>query len=493
LYKSTNNTIQTFWVALGSLSAFGLAIVSSAILSRYLAKEDYGTYRQIIFVYSTLLVVFSAGLPRVFAYFLPRYSLSQGKTIVKKVSLVLVGCGLLFSICLYLFSGLIARILDNEELEYGLKVFSIVPFFLLPTLGIEGIFSTYKKTIYIAIYNTLTRFVMLLCIIVPVIVYDGNYINALYGWVVASVFTFVIAILFKSLPFKGISKSKTDLKIGEILSYSLPLVGAGIWGVVIKSSDMFYISRFFGEEAFAEYANGFTSLPFVTIITSSAAVVLMPIFSKYFQGNNNTKEILNVWLNALKKSTIIIYPLIIYFFVYADDVVVLLFSESYLNSSIYFRINLILNVFNIIIFAPLFLATGRTKLYANVHMFLALAIWLTGYLVVIVFNSPTAIAYNSVAIHILKVIIFIYLASRILNIPFLKFFPLRQIGRSLFQSFVVIGFVYFSYAYLVNSDSIIIKLLVTFSAFCIILLATGKFFRIDYYGMVKPFFKSQDN
>ncbi|OQA47798.1 MAG: hypothetical protein BWY47_01325 [Bacteroidetes bacterium ADurb.Bin302] len=59
MQNKSNNTIQAFWVGMGSLSAFTLSIISAAILSRYFDKAEYGTYRQILYVYSTLLVVFS--------------------------------------------------------------------------------------------------------------------------------------------------------------------------------------------------------------------------------------------------------------------------------------------------------------------------------------------------------------------------------------------------------------------------------------------------
>lgn len=480
-------------MALGSLSAFGLAIVSSAILSRYLDKQEYGTYRQIVFAYSTLLVVFSAGLPRVFAYFLPRYSLAQGKAIVKKVSFVLVGCGAIFSLCLYFFSGIIANLLNNEALDYGLKVFSPVPLLLLPTLGIEGIFSTYKKSVYIAVYNTVTRCVMLLFIIVPVIIYEASYIYALYGWIVASVFTLVIAIIFKSIPFKNVQSVNTDLQLKDVLKYSLPLVAASLWGIAIKFSDTFYISRFFGEAAYAEYANGFINLPFVSIITSSAAVVLMPIFSKYFYDNSDKKIVLEAWRTTLKKSAIIVYPLIVYFMVYANDAVVLLFSNSYANSSNYFRVNLILNLFNIIIFAPLFLATGKTRLYAQVHMFVAAGIWISTYFVVIIFDSPIAVAVNSTAINILKTLIFVYLASRMLKIRFVNFFPLKQMALSLLQSIVAIALVFLIQAYILNIDNLIMRLSVTFGLFGVIILGTSKIFGIEYKAVFKPFLKQNQN
>ena len=242
---------------MGSLSSFALAIVSAAILSRYFDKAEYGTYRQILYVYNTLLIVFTAGLPRVFAYFLPRYSLEQGKDIVWKISKVLFFAGLFFSLFLFSFSGIIAKVLNNPELSVGLKYFSPIPMLLLPTLGIEGIFSTYKKTVYIAIYNTLSRFLMLLFIVVPVVVFKGTYLSAIYGWLAVSIITFFLAMYLNGIPFKKADKEKTTLGLKAVFSYSLPLVGASLAGIAIRSADQFYISRYYGAEIFAEYANGF--------------------------------------------------------------------------------------------------------------------------------------------------------------------------------------------------------------------------------------------
>src|SRR5665647_3020615 len=106
---------------MGSISSFALGIISAAILSRYFDKAEYGTYRQILYVYSTLLVIFSAGLPKVFAYFLPRFTLAQGKSIIWKISKLLFFLGLVFSIFLFCFSGIIADVLKNPELAVGLK------------------------------------------------------------------------------------------------------------------------------------------------------------------------------------------------------------------------------------------------------------------------------------------------------------------------------------------------------------------------------------
>lgn len=489
LEKGSNNTIQAFWVAMGSLSSIALGIVSAAILSRYLDKTEYGTYKQILYVYSTLLIVFSAGLPRVFAYFLPRYSIEEGKTIVRKINRVLFIAGLIFSLFLFLFSGIIGVILKNPELSYGLKIFSPIPMLLLPTLGIEGIFSTYKKSIYIAIYNTLSRFLMLIFIVTPVIVFEGSYITAIYGWLAVSVITFIMAYYFKNIPFKGSKSIDTTLNYKEVFAYSLPLVGASIWGIAIKSADQFYISRYFGTEVFAEFSNGFIELPFVGMVTSSASVVLMPIFSKVFHQNEGLEKLTETWKNTLTKSATIIYPILIFFFLYANELMILLYSQKYAASGIYFRINMFLNFFNIIIFAPLFLSMGKTKLYSLVHMILAFTIWISNYLLILLFNTPIAIAYNSTFLNILKIICFMYLASRLLNVKFLEFFPIKTLSIIILHGGAVAIIVRMMQISALHTFPIFYQIVISGTIYILLMLGTGKLFKIDYLIAFKPLLK----
>ena len=59
-----NRTVLTFLLALANLMSFSVGIITAAILSRYMDVVEYGTYRQVIFIYTTLLVVFSMGLPK---------------------------------------------------------------------------------------------------------------------------------------------------------------------------------------------------------------------------------------------------------------------------------------------------------------------------------------------------------------------------------------------------------------------------------------------
>ncbi|MHC1775907.1 MAG: oligosaccharide flippase family protein [Lentimicrobium sp.] len=486
LINREGNTMQAMWVAMGSLSSFALAIVSAAILSRYFNKAEYGTYRQILYIYNTLLIIFTAGLPRVYSYFLPRYSLEQGRDIVLKISRMLFLLGLVFSLFLFGFSGLIATILKNPELADGLKYFSPMPMLLLPTLGIEGIFSTYKKTIYIAIYNTSTRLLMLIFIVLPVIIFNGTYIHAIMGWIAVSIISFVVAYYMKEIPFKGIQPEKTILTWKLIFSYSLPLVGATFAGIAMKSADQFYISRYYGTEIFAEYVNGFIEIPFVGMVTGATAMVLMPQFSKMIYEKAEIFEITNLWRNVLIKSAIVIYPIVMFFIFNAKSIVVLLYSIDYVNSAIYFQIAMIVNFFNIVIFAPLLFSMGETKFYFRAQLAFALLAWVGGYILVSCASDPQYIAFYSVSISIGLVIVFLGKISKLLQVSFWNLLPVKKISLILFHTLIVILIVVESGNYLLKSQTDFFRLLIYFCFYVLILLGTSSVFKIDYLSFLKP-------
>jgi O-antigen/teichoic acid export membrane protein len=356
----------------------------------------------------------------------------------------------------------------------------------LPTLGIEGILSTYKKTIFIAVYNTLSRILMLIFIVAPVIILKGTYLYAIYGWIMVSLISFIVAYCFKGIPFRGIAPQKARLKYKDVFSYSLPLVVASIAGVAIRAADQFYISRFFGAEVFAEFSNGFIELPFVGMITVATSTVLMPVFSKLIYDKSSPNEIITIWRNALIKSATVIYPVVIFFSFNAENTIIFLYSSAYKNSVIYFQISMILNFFNIIIFAPLLFALGKTKLYARLHMLLALFAWLFGYLVVVLFHSPVAIAVFSVCLNILKIIIFLQYVVNILDVRLLDLVPLKKISSMFAHCFIIAGCVKILTCYFFSLSSTLISLLVNLLGFFIIIMLTAKIFNLNYLFVLRP-------
>lgn len=418
--NNKSNTIQALWVGLGYLGTFLVALGSAMVLSRYLSKDEYGTYRQIIYIYTLLQGVFAAGLPSAYSYFLPKLDLSQGKRLSKLLLLFFVILGALLSMVFYLGAPLLASALDNPALTDNLRLFSPIPFFLIPTLGIEGLFTAVRKTEQLLAYNITTKFFMFFCLISPVLFWESSIDKIIYGWIVSAVFSFVMALVFKNRPFKSVKSSRLPFKVSAIFKYTIPIMLTSYITVLQKSADQFFISRYYGESAFAEYSNGFFEIPFVGMIVGAVSAVMIPIFSGAGNDPMKLQNAVTSWRNALEKCIYLIYPLLCACFVFATEVIVLIYGEKYESSVLYFKLALFLNFFNIVLINPIIIALGKTKFYLSYNIICAILIWLTKYLTVLLTDSPYAVAVVSVANSILLIIIpYIYI-NKLLNISLIS-------------------------------------------------------------------------
>lgn len=486
--SNTSNTQQAFWVGIGSLFSFGFTIVSSMILSRYFDKGDYGTYKQVLYVYHTLLTVFTLGLPKAFSYYLPRVPLNEAKNLISKITNLFYLLGGIFSLILFVFSPQIALFLKNPDLSLAIKIFSPVPLLMLPTMGLESILATYRKTQFITIYTISTRIFTLLCVVLPVIIFKGTYIHAIIGFVIASVLTFALAIYFKFLPVRHEANDKSNISYNEIFRFSLPLLYASLWGMLIGSADQFFISRYFGNEVFADFSNGSMELPFVGMIVGAGATVLSPLFSKQVHEKADVKkEILPLWISVFEKSAKIIYPLVLFFWFFADIVMVVLYGVQYENSGIYFRIKLLVNFFTIISYVGLIMAINANKFYANVHLLHAIILIGLEFLSVKLFYSPYLITAISVSCRIGNTIAMLMFIAGYFNVKLIDLFPVKLIGKIVFPSIFFLLGIRFLLDKLLQSEGLLI-LIMGFIIYVLVYFLWSLCIKIDYITIVNPLF-----
>lgn len=487
----TNNTKQAAWIAIGSLFSFGFGIVSSMILSRYFEKGDYGTYKQVLYVYHTMLTVFTLGLPKAYSFFLPRAPLDQAKSLIKKITNLFFLLGGVFSFVLFFGAAIIADLMNNPDLTLALRIFAIVPLLLLPTMGLEGILATYRRTKFMAVYTIATRIGMLLCVALPVILFNVGYIGSIIGFVISSFLSFVLALYLKYMPVRAYGKEESTTTYKEIFQFSLPILLATLWGMVINSADQFFISRYFGNEVFAEFSNGSMELPFVGMIIGACSAVLAPIFSRLSNGNVDFKqELYPLWISVFEKIAKLTYPLVVYCMVFADIVMVVLYGQQYEVSSNYFRIKLVANFFTMISYAPLVINTGHVKLYRNVHMYGALILIVLEYCSVVAFNNPLVVTAVSVVCRIGRIMIMLYFAAKIFGAKLHNLFPIRLIIKILLPSFFILIAVK---EFLIYNDNFgmtpILVLFISGTIYLSIYLPYCRMVNIDYIQIIKPLLK----
>lgn len=471
---------------MGSLFSFGFSIVSSMILSRYFDKGEYGTYRQVMYVYQTLLTVFTLGLPKAYSYFLPRVNPDEAKDLINKITRLFFILGGAFSIILFLCSPIIAQILNNPDLKIALRYFSPVPFLMLPTMGLDGILSTYKETKFLAGYTIFTRIVMLCCVAIPIMIWDFGYVDAIIGFVIASLFSALLALYLKFHPIRQNRKLQTKISYKEIFQFSLPLLYASLWGVLMTSSDQFFISRYFGTEVFAEFSNGSIELPFVGMIVGACSTVLSPIFSRMaYEKVNLNKAAYPLWNSVYKKTAMLIYPIIVYCWVFADIIMVVLYGGKYETSQIYFRIKILTYIFSLIVFAPFLINTGKVKFYTRVTAIFAILIWPAEYICVLLTDSSYSVSIISLIFHIARILVFLFVIAKMFQVKLYELFPLGLIGKIIIPSFIIMYAIRW-FLDLYNVQPPIVILITSLIAYSIIYTGYSKLAKLDYLSIIKP-------
>lgn len=488
--STKSNFNQALWLSVSYVCSMAVGIVSAAILSRYFSKAEYGTYKQIMYVYQILFTVFQAGLPAVFTYFLPRYSQGEGKFIVKKINTLLFVLGAFCSIVLFATSDLLADILKNPELSTGLKIFSLFPLFTLPTLGVEGIYTVNKNTRFVAFYNITTRLLMLICIIVPVLFIKNDYRYALVGWGIASFVAFIIAMIAKNNVYKKVDEIEIPNIFRNVFDYTLPIMGSALVYMVFNSASQFFISRYYGTEAFAEYSNGYMTLPFAVIFIAPVRMLLTPMFAKA-SSDGNYSSALQTLHSSSKQTFVLLIPIIVFAFAFAREIMQFLYGDAYINSFIFFRIMLMFNFVEMFVFSSVLAAIGKTKQQFYFDVSCTIILWIIDMVMVVTgIGNPYLITAAFVLLNATCKYFLpgIYLYTRE-HLHVITMDIIKCMLKILLHT-VVVAFVVFNFKKIVDKTcSPFIILCVSLIVYYLLLIITSKIIKINYLQALLKFRK----
>ena len=95
-----------------------------------------------------------------------------------------------------------------------------------------------------------------------------------------------------------------------------------------KFTDKLIVSYKVSPENYSIYANGAFEIPFVSMISGAAMAILFPEFVKYFR-NNEKEQIAIRWKNSIRKTSIFLIPIMIYFLIYSKQIIITMYSERY--------------------------------------------------------------------------------------------------------------------------------------------------------------------
>jgi len=335
-------------------------ILLFVLLSHTLSIQDYGSFRQVWLINKGfVLEIFALGIPISLFYFLPKLAKGKRRFFVVQTLLLLTSLGFLVAAAIYIFSGLLASVFNNPELERLLRITSFYALFTLPTLALEGVLVSFGKTVVFSVYTIIDR--ILLLGIIAASVYLFGTIDALCITLVVFGFSeFVVSTLIIRFSLKSYPIESRTFNVVEQLRFSLPSGLSNVIGILNIELDKVVISSFFNVAQFAKYANGAIEVPFLGTVAASVNSVLMPEYVRR-HASGDDEGILRLWHKSVYKVALVFFPLAVFLFIFADDIITLLFSEKYLESSTIFRIYLLALLPKVTWYGIILIALGYSR------------------------------------------------------------------------------------------------------------------------------------
>ncbi len=337
--STTTLSHQAFVLSGARFLAFVLIALHPVVLTRILSKSDYGSYAQFFLVVISLIPLGEMGIAQGVYYFLPKSGIIKRAIAFQACLLTfltgLIVCGILLPLDQYL-----SELMGNPQIKALVPFMAFYCFCSIASSCFEALIIAEGNSHRAGAVTLAMQLINSSALIGGALAYRslGGIMTSIC---VASGLRLLIQYLYIGRSY-GFPPVFADVSgINKTLSYVLPTGFAiFIWSLQGRIQG-YIVSALFSPEVFATYSVGTVSLPFVGIITATAANVMMPEISRTVGDANGRKHILAVWNAAIRKMNLFLMPIFVFFLMMAEPFIVLVYTGQYLDSIILFRISLL--------------------------------------------------------------------------------------------------------------------------------------------------------
>ncbi|MEX0902957.1 MAG: oligosaccharide flippase family protein [Pseudohongiellaceae bacterium] len=310
--------------AIGFIAAFGIPI----ILVRTFSQEEFGTYKQLFLVFSTLFGIAQAGMAESLYYFLPTDSRKSGRYVFNSL-VVLGGLGLISAVALWVLRNQVATLLNNPGLTEYLPYIGIYLLFMLMSVLLEILMTIRKQHLAASATYALTDLFRALLLVTPALVF-GQIEWLLIGAAGFAIGRFGVMSIYVGHNFKGELQSDGS-RLRRHLGYALPFGLAAAIGQLQLNYHMYAVSYYFDAAVFAIYAVGCLQLPITDFLMTSTCNVMMVNMGEKIRSNDKD-AVAAIWLDAVRKLALILFPIVVSLLIVANELIILLYTIDYAES-----------------------------------------------------------------------------------------------------------------------------------------------------------------
>lgn len=336
-----------------------LTMLSAMLLSRFRSLAEFGTYSQIQLIVTIAITIFAIGMPNSINYFLARAeNKNKRKEFLSVYYTICTATGIVAGIFIVFLLPFFVKYFNNEDLSVYWYFLLLYPWTKIIMSGIENILVVYhnikKLFLFKVLYGGITLFIIFVAWAIG-ISFFVYMIFFLITEVIFSLWTYII-----SKQEAGGLSFLFDLKIVKnILVFSLPLGLSTIISTISIEVDKLLIGYLYTTEEMAIYTNASKEMP-VSIIATSITAVLMPQLVRLL-AKDKKEEAVRLWDKATQLTYIFMAFIAAVLFVFAPEVITLLYSEKYISGVDVFRVYSLVLLLRVTYFGMILNAIGKTK------------------------------------------------------------------------------------------------------------------------------------
>lgn len=357
-------TRQIGLVALGRAAGTLGILVVNAILARAWAPEEMGLYSTAWVLVNTLVPLFLLGLPTSLLYFAPRRSAGARAVLVLQTTGCLLGSGLLLATLLYVSGPRLALLLDPggaggwEGLADCLWPFLPYAFSLVAGgLAEPALVAAGRSGWQAGLAGGLAVGLVAAAWLGKAL---GLGAAQVLGWFsVLGLARLLIAWWLVGRALWVPCAARRGAGLGECLRYAFPVALSDTVGSFSRSVDRLVVAVFFSTQTFALYHLAAIEVP-MGLLLSAAATVLVPEVSRLYS-EGRVQAIGELWRATVRRLSTAVLPLCCFLFIFAGQVVVVLYSESYASAAWVFRIFVLALPLRCALYNPVLVGMGKAR------------------------------------------------------------------------------------------------------------------------------------
>ena len=429
---------QAVIMTVGHLIAYSGSLIAGMILVRMLSVVEFGTFMQVKLIYTTAIAVLVFGLPTSLFYFIPQQRSEEVKRFVVQNFVLLLVIGMVAAGVLYACKAALAGFMHNSRLEELIGYVVLLSILGLLDEMTQPILITIGRADMVAKLNIAATCWLLA--FVPIVLWQGYGLEGLFATTAVQYVIKLAMVGSYVLRFPGaIWPIRRFKEVMEQIRYAAPLGFSGVLQTIKPQVEQYMVSFWYPTDMFAIYARGAFNLPVTHFLVANVSNVLLPKFIQLWRAGQK-QEMFGLWQTAMRKVSLLTLPVFVYFLLFSEEVIVVLFTEAYRESTIIFVIYLCSMPMELFWYTHVHQAIGATRhiLLVNIWSFLG-AILLN-----FVFHSLFGFVGPAIAWVVTKFLIYTYqfvIIAKYFSVSFWQTFPwlhiLKILGLCLISGAVV--------------------------------------------------------